>query len=162
MDLLLQPKIIWGEISDKTKFCLDKDGLYIPEATTFMLSGEDLILLLAFLNCSVSEYIFSTMGTTTGVGTVRWKKFKIEQLYVPQGIPEEKAKEIRNQCEVVIDKVKQSESSFEEECKLNMLIYKYYALSDSEIKFIESHVKTNYQDNQFPKDLNPASCTVEN
>jgi hypothetical protein len=27
--------------------------------------------------------LFSKIGTTTGVGTVRWKKFKIEQLLVP-------------------------------------------------------------------------------
>ena len=32
--------------------------------------------------------MFSTIGTTTGVGTVRWKKFKIEQLYVPRIIDE--------------------------------------------------------------------------
>ena len=31
----------------------------------------------------LSEYLFSKIGTTTGVGTVRWKKFKIEQLCVP-------------------------------------------------------------------------------
>lgn len=71
LDLLSQPKIVWGEISDKTKFCLDREGQYVPEATTFMLSGDKLTLLLAFLNCSVSEYMFSTIGTTTGVGTVR-------------------------------------------------------------------------------------------
>lgn len=39
-DLLSQPKIVWGEISDKTKFCLDREGKYVPEATTFMLSGK--------------------------------------------------------------------------------------------------------------------------
>ena len=52
-DLLCQPKIIWGEISDKSKFCIDTTGDYCPEATTFMLSGNNLYLLLAFLNCSV-------------------------------------------------------------------------------------------------------------
>ena len=101
-DLLSQPKIVCGEISDKTKFCLDREGKYVPEATTFMLSGERLTLLLAFLNCSVSEYMFSTIGTTTGVGTVRWKKFKIEQLYVPRRIDETTAQAIEEQCERTI------------------------------------------------------------
>ena len=36
--------------------------------------------------------MFSTIGTTTGVGTVRWKKFKIEQLYVPRIIDDDTAK----------------------------------------------------------------------
>jgi len=140
-DLLSQPKIVWGEISDKTKFCLDREGKYVPEATTFMLSGERLTLLLAFLNCSVSEYMFSTIGTTTGVGTVRWKKFKIEQLYVPRRIDETTAQAIEEQCERTISITAQQGSAPEEERILNSLIYRFYGLSDSEIQYIESQVK---------------------
>ena len=141
LDLLSQPKIVWGEISDKTKFCLDREGKYVPEATTFMLSGERLTLLLAFLNCSVSEYMFSTIGTTTGVGTVRWKKFKIEQLYVPRRIDETTAQAIEEQCERTISITAQQGSAPEEERILNSLIYRFYGLSDSEIQYIESQVK---------------------
>ena len=141
LDLLSQPKIVWGEISDKTKFCIDKEGKYIPEATTFMLSGNKLILLLAFLNCSVSEYMFSTIGTTTGVGTVRWKKFKIEQLYVPCHIDNETAKSIEDQCERIISLTEQQGSAHEEERVLNNLIYRFYALSETEIQYIESHIR---------------------
>ena len=139
-DLLSQPKIVWGEISDKTKFCLDREGQYVPEATTFMLSGDNLTLLLAFLNCSVSEYMFSTIGTTTGVGTVRWKKFKIEQLFVPRSIDEETAKAIEAQCERIINTTTQQGSSPEEESVLNHLIYQFYGLTDSEIQYIEDQV----------------------
>ena len=141
LDLLSQPKIVWGEISDKTKFCLDREGQYVPEATTFMLSGEKLTLLLAFLNCSVSEYMFSTIGTTTGVGTVRWKKFKIEQLFVPRNIDEDTAKAIEAQCERIISITSQRGSSPEEEGILNSLIYRLYGLSDSEIQYIENQVR---------------------
>ena len=140
-DLLSQPKIVWGEISDKTKFCLDREGQYVPEATTFMLSGEKLTLLLAFLNCSVSEYMFSTIGTTTGVGTVRWKKFKIEQLFVPRNIDEDTAKAIEAQCERIISITSQRGSSPEEEGILNSLIYRLYGFSDSEIQYIENQVR---------------------
>lgn len=140
-DLLSQPKIIWGEISDKTKFCLDREGKYVPEATTFMLSGDNLIVLLAFLNCSVSEYMFSTIGTTTGVGTVRWKKFKIEQLYVPRDIDENIAQAIMDQCERIINITAQEGSALDEERILNSLIYRFYGLSNSEIQYIESQVR---------------------
>ena len=141
LDLLSQPKIIWGEISDKTKFCLDRKGEYVPEATTFMLSGDNLTVLLAFLNCSVSEYMFSTIGTTTGVGTVRWKKFKIERLFVPRNIDEDTAKAIEAQCERIISITAQQGSSPEEESVLNHLIYRFYGLSDSEIRYIENQVR---------------------
>ncbi|HKC36285.1 MAG TPA: hypothetical protein VKB95_09490, partial [Chitinophagaceae bacterium] len=32
-------KIVWGEISDKTKFCLDVEGDFVCEATTFLMTG---------------------------------------------------------------------------------------------------------------------------
>ena len=70
-------KIVWGEISDKPKFVIDKIGEYFVEATTFMMTGEHLQYLLLFLNSRLSKYFFSKLGTTTGAGTVRWKKFKL-------------------------------------------------------------------------------------
>ncbi len=135
-DLLSQPKIIWGEISDKSKFCLDIEGAYYPEATTFMLSGERLSYLLAFLNCNVSEYFFSLIGTTTGVGTVRWKKYKIMELPVPNTLPNEI-------CDRVIqlsDDITQN-GSVESIKDLNSLIYNIYELNQKEVDYIEFHLR---------------------
>lgn len=55
MEDLNSQKIIWGEISDATKFCLDKQGKFLTEATTFILTGECIFYLLAFLNSTVSS-----------------------------------------------------------------------------------------------------------
>ena len=46
------------------------------------MKGECIEYLLSALNSSVSEWLFSKVGTTTGVGTIRWKKYTIEQLIV--------------------------------------------------------------------------------
>ena len=135
-DLLSQPKIIWGEISDKSKFCIDLHGRYVPEATTFMLSGENLIYLLAFLNCSVSEYLFSIIGTTTGVGTVRWKKYKILELPVPKSIPNDLYSQLLEVCSQTIE----SSDNDSNESKINSIIYQVYGLSEDEIEFIESKI----------------------
>ena len=77
-------KIVWGEISDKPKFAIDENGDYYVEATSFYMTGEHLLYLLHFLNSSLSKYYFAKLGTTTGVGTVRWKKFKLEEFPVPK------------------------------------------------------------------------------
>ena len=77
-------KIVWGEISDEPKFALDNDGKFFVEATSFFMTGDSLEFLLIFLNSSISKYIFSKIGTATGMGTTRWKKFKIEALPVPK------------------------------------------------------------------------------
>ena len=134
LDLLSQPKIIWGEISDKSKFCIDIHGEYVPEATTFMLSGKELPYLLAFLNCSVSEYLFSIIGTTTGVGTVRWKKYKILELPVPKSIPDDLYSQLLEVCNQTI------QSGYDDslEYNINSIIYQVYGLTAEEIEFIES------------------------
>ena len=73
-----KPKIIWGELSDKAKFTFD-DNNNIVEATVFMLTGDNLKYILSILNSKLSEWYFSTYTTTSGMGTNRWKKYKINK-----------------------------------------------------------------------------------
>ena len=134
LDLLSQPKIIWGEISDKSKFCIDRLGEFVPEATTFMLSGDNLLYLLAFLNCSISEYLFSTIGTTTGVGTVRWKKYKILELPIPRYDTSKLYTDLINACK---NAVETHEATTIYEKRINSIIYQIYGLTEDEIGYIE-------------------------
>ena len=133
-DLLSQPKIIWGEISDKSKFCIDRLGEFAPEATTFMLSGDNLLYLLAFLNCSISEYLFSTIGTTTGVGTVRWKKYKILELPIPRYDTSKLYTDLINACK---NAVETHEATTIYEKRINSIIYQIYGFTEDEIGYIE-------------------------
>ena len=137
LDLLSQPKIVWGEISDKSKFCLDTLGEFTPEATTFMLSGDKLFYLLAFLNCSISEYLFSTIGTTTGVGTVRWKKYKILELPIPEYDASELQIDLINTCK---NAVETREETPVYEKRINSIIYQIYGLTEEEIEYVEMFI----------------------
>ncbi len=128
-------KIIWGEISDKTKFSIDLDGEFIPEATTFLMTGNSLLYLLGFLNSSLSEYLFAQIGTTTGVGTVRWKKFTIEQLRVPK-ISKEKEKVYSEIVLKIIEDLKNGKNITPLVEAIDNMIYKEFDLTDEEIKVI--------------------------
>ena len=133
MDDFAKPKIVWGEISDKTKFALESKGDFVVEATSFLLIGDNLDWLVCFLNSPLSEYLFSKIGTTTGVGTVRWKKFKLEHLYVPTD-------------NIDTDFFKESLTSYlmtkDASClaTINQRIYEICGLSAKEISFIEEQV----------------------
>jgi len=81
-----KPKIIWGELSDRPKFAFDDSKKY-PEATLFLLTGEKLKFLLGILNSRLSEWYFNEISTTSGMGTNRWKKYKIENLPVREASP---------------------------------------------------------------------------
>ena len=133
-----KPKIIWGEISDKAKFAYDDGGFY-AEATTFIMTGEKLKYLLAILNSKVSEWYFNQISTTTGMGTNRWKKYKIELL------PIKRATTIQeNSIEILVDQVLSAKkldantntSSLEKE--IDSLVYELYGLTEEEIIIVET------------------------
>ena len=129
-------KIVWGEISDKPKFAIDIEGTYCPEATTFLMTGEHLKYLLCFLNSTLSEYYFAKYGTTTGMGTLRWKKYLIELLPVPR---------IDDKQEAVFEEALEqllsgSVEQLEARKTIDSLIYQTLNLSKEEIVFIEQMV----------------------
>lgn len=134
-------KIIWGEISDKPKFAYD-DEKYYAEATTFLMTGEKLKYLLAILNSKVSEWYFNLIGTTTGMGTNRWKKYKIELLPIMEP-SEEQQKEIEDIVNQILSIKNQNPTAdtttFENQ--IDQLVYQLYDLTDEEIAIIENGVK---------------------
>ncbi|MBK8854089.1 MAG: hypothetical protein IPN10_08235 [Saprospiraceae bacterium] len=130
-------KIVWGEISDKPKFAFDDKGFY-AEATTFLMTGEKLKFLLAILNSKVSEWYFNLIGTTTGMGTNRWKKYKIELL--PIKVPNEDEEiEIVN----IVDKILSLKSldpiadTTSLEAEIDRMVYDLYGLTEEERKIVE-------------------------
>ena len=130
MDDFSKQKIIWGEISDQPKFAFD-NGEYMQEATTFLMTGSEPKYLLAFLNSQLSMYFFSKIGTTTGVGTVRWKKFKLEEFPIPQPTPE--------RIDLLIPLVNKLlfDYSPEVENNMNYIIYNIFDFSKEEIDYID-------------------------
>ncbi len=131
-----RPKIVWGEISDKTKFSIELEGEYVNEATTFLLVGDSLLYLVGYLNSKLSEYFFSKIGTTTGVGTVRWKKFTIEQLLVPK-LDVFREKEYESIVLGIIDCIHHQQDYSLLSSKLDKMIYQEFNFSTQEIEFIE-------------------------
>ena len=127
-------KIVWGEISDKSKFVLDETGFF-PEATTFLMVGDNLKYLLAMLNSKLGEWLFSQIGTTTGVGTTRWKKYTLEQFLVKVPTDQE-LEEIEKQTEAVIQSTTQENIAV-----LDCLIYSLYNLSITEQEYLEKFLE---------------------
>jgi hypothetical protein len=127
-----KPKIIWGEISDRSKFCYDEEGKYYCEATTFFMTGDISTFLLCYLNSKISEYLFSKIATRTGMGTTRWKKYKIEKLPVPHV-----SKVIEDKVDELYRLYKQT---LNENClnEIDSVLYNLYGLTEEEILIIES------------------------
>lgn len=82
LDDFEKEKIIWGELSDKAKFTYDNSGIYTNN-TIFLMTGENLKYLLTIINSKVAYFYFNLISTTSGMGTNRWLKYKIEKLPFP-------------------------------------------------------------------------------
>gem|GEM_PF-1716876 len=96
-------------------------------------------LHLAILNSRLSEWYFNLIGTTTGMGTNRWKKYKIE--YLP--IKEPSNKVLRKTERLVDDiinarKHNPAANTAALEKEIDQLGYQLYDLTDEEIQIIES------------------------
>lgn len=129
-----KPKIVWGEISDRSKFAFEAYGSFIPEATTFLMVGSDLPYLLCVLNSPLSEWFFSKVGTTTGVGTVRWKKYTIQELLIPSVNVK-----LRQLFQQIVEKYVTGNITSEQLSKYsNKILYEVVGLIDEEIEFVEN------------------------
>ena len=138
LDDFEKPKIVWGEISDKPKFAYDEDN-YFAEATTFLMTGEKLKFLLGILNSKVSEWYFNLIGTTTGMGTNRWKKYKIEMLPIKTPTSHQE-NEIEILVNSIIDIKKQDPNADTThlESQIDQLVYQLYDLTEEEIAIVEN------------------------
>lgn len=130
-----KPKIIWGELSDEAKFTYDDAGHYLNN-TIFMMTGESLKYLLAVLNSKVAQWYFEQIGTTSGMGTNRWLKYKIEQLPVP--VPTE---ETEAQLTVLVDKVlalkkAANADTLAYEAQIDALVFRAYGLTETEMLYV--------------------------
>jgi hypothetical protein len=141
-----KPKIIWGELSDIPKFAYDDSGMY-AEATLFAMTGEKLKYLLTVLNSKIALWYFNQITTTSGMGTSRWKKYKIEQLPIPYlDINREKPFELIAEYLIYLNDPKQ-ESVLEKvsneaviqvfEDLVNMMVYELYFEEEMKAKEIE-------------------------
>ena len=138
MDDFSKQKIIWGEISDKPKFAIDTTGQFVPEATTFLMVGCHLKYLLCFLNSSVSEYFFAKYGTTTGMGTLRWKKYLIELLPIPKVALEQEQQVVELLDKLLVINDEEQQSLIHE---IDNVIYNLFNLNSNEIALIERAIE---------------------
>lgn len=130
-----KPKIIWGELSDKPKFAYDDKG-YVAEATLFALVGDDLKYLLGILNSRLALWYFQQIATSSGMGTSRWKKYKIEGLPIAR-ITELNRSLVRQIEEKVNSIIDQSLPQEKAQDDIDALVYKLYGLDSEEIAIIE-------------------------
>jgi hypothetical protein len=132
-----KPKIVWGELSDSQKFAYDDSGMYANN-TVFFITGNNLKYLLSILNSKVAKWYFNEISTSSGMGTNRWLKYKIELLPIIQPSIEqvEFMENIANEI-ISFKRANPSTNTTDLENQIDQLVYQLYGLTEDEIKIIE-------------------------
>ena len=135
-ELYKEKKIIWIELSDKNKFTICKDNYYIL-AGGFMLIGQDLEFLNAYLNSKIALFLFNLICNSSGMSTNQWMKFALEKLSVPQNFKKSQKTEI----DLIVNKIYKNVNQDNIEIlvkKIDKIFYDYFDLNDKEISLIEN------------------------
>ncbi len=133
--LFSHDKIMWGELSDKPKFCFDAKGFFLGN-TGFILTGHLLKYLVAILNSKLTEWYFHLIGTTSGMGTNRWLKYTIEKL--PVHVPDDDIEAKFSSFFDTIHTMKQkSQDTTKEEQQIDLMVYKLYELTFDEVLIVD-------------------------
>lgn len=134
-------KIVYSEIVREPQFYLDEDKFY-AEATSFVLTGENLKYLIALLNSKFISFVFKTFYAGGGLGEegYRYKKKFLEHLLVPkitkenQNLADELVKLVN---QILALKAQNSSADISQlEKDIDNLIYKLYNLTPKEIEIV--------------------------
>ena len=133
-------KVIWIELVDRGRFVYDESGMFI-EATTFMITGEQMRYLCAFLNSRLAHWYILKTAPTSGMGVPRWKKVYVES--IPVAIPRRSAADTLRR---LVDEARSVTSSDEKrlaqiEKQVDEVIYETYGISAEEAEVIELATK---------------------
>ncbi len=144
IDHFKKEKIIWIELTDKNRFSYSESEEYVL-AGAFMMTGESLKFLLAFLNSKLCLFYFSLICNSSGMATIQWKKFALEKVPIKKLSADDQKPFIK-----VVDKILaitkdedylQNSAKQDEvhgyENQIDQLVYKLYGFKPEEIAIVE-------------------------
>lgn len=140
-------KIIWIELTDRGRFALCTDEVYLVNSAYFLIPPPqfDSRYLLAVLNSSVIQFYMNQIAETSGMGVNRWINHFVKRFPIPQ-IPSTQQAPIANGVSQILRLTRDSgypddpgaqTQVAEIEHELNALVYELYGLTEDEIAIVE-------------------------
>ncbi|TDA67654.1 MAG: class I SAM-dependent DNA methyltransferase [Chloroflexi bacterium] len=124
MDDFNKQKIVWGNLNLSASYCLAEAGMYVNAPCPMIVPANK--FLLAILNSKLADYYIRSLGVTRNGGYFEYKPMFVEQLPVPKLTLEEQ----EPFAELATMPTR------ENQCEIDLLVYRLYSLSDDEIAFI--------------------------
>ncbi|MEL1245689.1 TaqI-like C-terminal specificity domain-containing protein [Flavobacterium sp. DGU11] len=126
MEDFYKQKIVWGNLNLSASYCLAEEGMFINAPCAIITPYS--AYLLAILNSRIADYYIRNLGVTRNGGYFEYKPMFVEKLPLP--ILSDNERE-------ALSKLVEN-PTIQNQYEINLLIYKIYGLSASEISFVES------------------------
>ena len=137
-----KPKIIYPEMTKFLNFTLDLEDKYYTNNKNFIFTGERLYWLTSFFNSQLWGYCFrdnfpELLGGTRELRKVFFEKIPVKQITDKEELPFKKL------VEKIIGAKKKDPSADTSkwEKEIDEMVYKFYGLTEEEIKIVEGSVK---------------------
>jgi hypothetical protein len=134
-------KIIWIELTDKGRFALCEEEIYLINSAYFMLppSSYDSRFILGLLNSKLIEFFVHKYAATSGMGTIRWINSIVSTIPIP-AVDSGRQKPIVDLVDriIVAKAANPTADTSALESEIDRMVYALYGLSKEEIYIIEN------------------------
>ena len=130
-------KLFWISLVENGRFAYDDSKMFCVNSM-YMLSGQSIKYLCAFLNSNLITYFMKNTAPTSGMGVTQWTKINVERLPIPKITATEQRPFIRLVDSILAAKDADSSTNTSElEAEIDRLCYNLYGLTDEEIAAVE-------------------------
>lgn len=143
-------KIIWIELTDRGRFALCTDEIYLVNSAYFLIPPPqfDSRYLLAILNSSVIQFYMNQNAETSGMGVNRWINHFVKRFPIPRVSASEQVPIVDRVGQILaltqhpgfLDDTSAQTQAAEIEKGINELIYGHFGLDTGEVAWIEKQV----------------------
>jgi len=136
-------KIIWIELTDKGRFALCNEEIYLVNSAYFLLPPNNYSskYLLAVLNSRIIQFYLSVIAGTSGMGTLRWINTYVQNIPIPNLSKELQEPFIDLVSQILTAKKANPQADTTAlEAEIDELVYELYGLTEGEIKIVEESV----------------------
>ena len=132
-------KLVWMDLTEEGRFAYDAGQMFCAN-TAFIMTGQSLKYLCAFLNSRLTTWFMRHTGLNSGMGVTRWIAFTVEAIPIPKVSAEKQQLFID-----VVDKILAIKGSnpaadtAKWEKEIDRLVYALYDLTEKEIQCIETY-----------------------
>jgi len=140
-------KIIWIELSDKGRFALCTEEIYLLNSAYFLIPPATLStkFLLALLNSKLIEFYLGLIAETSGMGVTRWINNYVKEFPIPNtsASTQKRLVELVDEINALTnssgysDNEEKKAQALKCEIEIDQTVYQLYNLTSEEISIVE-------------------------